>query len=153
MSTTHTGTHGIDIKTDVPDAYRALAALTRAAPDIDHALSEIVKVRVSQLNGCAYCVDLHLGLARRAGVHQRVLDAISVWRESRFFSEAERAALGLADALTLLPAGPVPSEVYERAAEHFPDPLRAQLVVVIAAIGTWNRVMLVGNVQPPPLDD
>jgi AhpD family alkylhydroperoxidase len=153
MSTTHAGSHHIEIKVDVPDAYRALAAFTRAAPDIDHALAEIVKVRVSQINGCAYCVDLHLGLARKAGVPQRVLDAITVWHESPFFAENERAALSLAEALTLLPAGPVPEEVYEQAAEHFPDPLLAELVVVITAIGAWNRVMLVGNVQPRPLED
>ena len=153
MSTTHAGSHQIVIKTDVPDAYRALAAFTRAAPDIDHALAEIVKVRVSQLNGCAFCVDQHARIARKAGVPERVLHAVAVWKESPFFSENERAALGLADALTLLPSGPVPAEAYERAAEHFPGPLLAQLVVVITAIGAWNRVMLAGDVQPPPLGD
>jgi len=153
MSATHATSHQIEIKADVPDAYRALAAFTRAAPDIDHALAEIVKVRVSQLNGCAYCVDLHTGLARKAGVSERVLHAVAVLQESPFFSENERAALGLAEALTLLPSGPVPEEAYEQAAEHFPGPLLAELVVVITAIGAWNRVMLAGDVQPPPLED
>jgi len=153
MSTTHATSHHVDIKADVPDAYRALAAFTRATPDIDHALAEIVKVRVSQLNGCAYCVDLHAGLARKAGVPERVLDAVAVWRDSPFFTEDKRAALGLAEALTLLPLGPVPEEAYEQAAECFPGPLLAQLVVVITAIGAWNRVMLAGDVQPRPLED
>ena len=153
MSATPIRAHQVEIKADVPDAYRALAALTRATPDIDHALAEIVKVRVSELNGCAYCVDLHTGLARKAGVPERVLDAVAVWQESPLFTEHERAALGLADALTRLCTGPVPEEVYEQAAEHFPDPLLAQLVVVIAAINAWNRVMLAGDVQPPPLGD
>ena len=153
MSTTHARSHQIEIKADVPDAYRALAAFTRAAPDIDHALAEIVKVRVSQLNGCAYCVDLHTGLARKAGVPDRVLHAVAVWQESPFFTEHERAALGLAEALTLLSSGPVPEEAYEQAAEYFPGPLLAQLVVVITAINAWNRVMLAGDMQPPPLED
>lgn len=153
MSATHARSHQIEIKTDAPDAYRALAAFTRATPDIDHALAEIVKVRVSQLNRCAYCVDLHTGLARKAGVPERVLNAVAVWQESPFFAEHERAALGLAEALTLLSSGPVPAEAYEQAAEHFPGPLLAQLVVVITAINAWNRVMLAGDVQPPPLED
>jgi AhpD family alkylhydroperoxidase len=152
MSTTHAKSHQIEIKADVPDAYRALAAFTRATPDIDHALAEIVKVRVSQLNGCAFCVDLHTGLARKAGVPDRVLHALAVWHDSPIFSGNERAALGLAEALTLLPSGPVPEEAYEQAAEYFPGPLLAQLVVVITAIGAWNRVMLAGDVQPPPLE-
>jgi AhpD family alkylhydroperoxidase len=152
MSTTHATSHKVDVRADAPDAYRALAALTRATPDIDHALAEIVKVRVSQINGCAYCVDLHSGLAQKAGVAERLLYAVAVWRESPFFTGPERAALELAEALTLLPSGPVPEEAYEQAAEHFPGPLLAQLVIVITAIGAWNRVMLVADVQPPPLE-
>jgi AhpD family alkylhydroperoxidase len=138
----------INIRNDVPDAYRALAALTRATPDIDHGLAEIVKVRVSQLNGCAYCVDLHSGLARKAGVSERAVFAIPVWHEAPFFADHERAALGLAEALTLLPSGPVPAEAYARAAEHFAGAALGQLVVVIAAINAWNRVMLASGAQP-----
>ena len=153
MSATHVRSHQVEIKADVPDAYRALAALTRATPDIDHALAEIVKVRVSQLNGCAYCVDLHTALARKAGVPERVLYAVPVWQESPLFTDTELAALGLAEALTRLTSGPVSEEFYEHAAGHFPGPLLAQLVVVITAINAWNRVMLAGDVQPPPLED
>jgi len=153
MSTTHATSHQIEIKVDAPDAYRALAAFTRSAPDIDHALAEIVKVRVSQLNGCAYCVDLHTGLARKAGVPDRVLHAVTVWQESSFFTGRERAALRLAEALTLVSTEPVPDDAYQQAAEYFPSPLLAQLVVVITAIGAWNRVMLAGDVQPRPLED
>lgn len=153
MSTPHATSRQIEIKVDVPDAYRALAAFTRSAPDIDHALAEVVKVRVSQLNGCAYCVDLHSGLARKAGVAERTLYAVTVWQESPFFTGHERAALRLAEALTLLPTGPVPDEAYEQAAEYFPGTALAQLVVVITAIGAWNRVMLAGGVQPLPLEN
>jgi AhpD family alkylhydroperoxidase len=110
-------------------------------------------VRVSQLNGCAYCVDLHAGLARKAGVPERVLYALAVWKEAPFFTGHERAALGLAEALTLLPLGPVPEAAYEQAAEYFPGTELAQLVVVITAINAWNRVMLASGTEPPPLED
>jgi AhpD family alkylhydroperoxidase len=138
----------IDIRHDVPDAYRALAALTRATPDIDRDLAEIVKVRVSQLNGCAYCVDLHCGLARKAGVPERTLFAIPVWEEAPFFTDRERAALRLAESLTLLPSGPVPEAAYAEAAAHFPGAELGQLVVAITAINAWNRVMLASGTQP-----
>ncbi len=87
--------HGlaVDLRHEAPDAYRALAALTRAST-LDHGLAELMKVRASQLNGCAYCVDLHVRLALKAGEHQRRLHALAVWRESPFFSDRERAALG-----------------------------------------------------------
>jgi AhpD family alkylhydroperoxidase len=153
MSTPHAASRQIEIKADVPDAYRALAAFTRSAPDIDHALAEVVKVRVSQLNGCAFCVDLHSGLARKAGVAERTLYAVAVWEEASFFTGHERAALRLAEALTLLSTGPVPEEAYEQAAEYFPGTALAQLVVVITAINAWNRVMLAGGVQPLPLEN
>jgi len=141
-----------DIRTQLPDAYRALAAFTRAAPNIDHALAELVKVRVSQINGCAYCVDLHAGLARTAGVPERALHALVVWRDAPFFTEAERAALELAEALTRLPAGTVPEHVYASAAEEFPGTLLAELVVVITGINAWNRVMLASGIAPPLAD-
>jgi AhpD family alkylhydroperoxidase len=153
MTTAHATSHRVEIKADAPDAYRALAAFTRAAADIDHALAEIVKVRVSQINGCAYCVDLHSALARKAGVPDRTLYAIAVWQEAPLFTGRERAALRLAEALTLVSTEPVPDDAYEQAAGYFPGRLLAQLVVVITAIGAWNRVMLAGDVQPPPLED
>ncbi len=137
-----------DVRRELPDAYRALAALSRASSDIDHGLAELIKVRVSQINGCAYCVDLHAGLARRAGVPERTLYAVTVWQEAPFFTPSERAALRLAESLTLLPAGPVPPDAYAEAAAHFPGTALAQLVVVISAINAWNRVMLASGQTP-----
>jgi AhpD family alkylhydroperoxidase len=146
-------THLIDIRGQVPDSYRALAAFTRASGDIDHRLAELVKVRVSQINGCAYCVDLHSGLARDAGVPERTLYAVAVWHEAPFFTEEERAALRLAESLTLLPSGSVPEDAYAEAAEHFRGSTLAQLVVVITAINAWNRVMLASGAQPSEMED
>jgi AhpD family alkylhydroperoxidase len=142
----------VDLRRDAPDAYRALAALTRAST-LDHGLAELVKVRASQINGCAYCVDLHVGLALKAGERQRRLHALAVWHDSPFFTERERAALALTEALTLMSQGPVPGEVYADAARHFAGPELGRLVVVITGINAWNRVMVATGDPPPPLDD
>jgi len=142
----------LDFRHEAPEAYRALAALTRAS-SLDHGLAELMKVRVSQLNGCAYCVDLHVGLALKAGERQRRLHALATWRESPFFSERERAALALAEALTLMDRGPLPVAVSGEVARHFEGSERSQLVVVIAGINAWNRVMVASGDPTPPLDD
>ena len=141
-----------DLRRDAPDAYRALAALTRAST-LDHGLAELVKVRASQINCCAYCVNLHVGLALQAGERQRRLHALAVWHESPFFTERERAALALTEALTLMSQGPVPEEVSADAARHFAGPELSQLVVVIAGINAWNRVMVATGQQPPPIEE
>lgn len=138
-----------DIRGGAPDAYRALAALTRGAPDIDHGLAELVKVRVSQINGCAYCVDLHTGMATKAGVGDRKLHSVIAWREAPFYSDEERAALRLAEELTLLPSGPPDGEAFIEAAARFPGTLLAQLVIVITGINAWNRVIIASGAKPP----
>ena len=142
---------GVDIRHDVPDAYRALAALSRAS-GLDHRLTELVKVRVSQINGCAYCVDMHVELARTAGEADRRLHAVAVWRESPFFSERERTALALAEALTIPPLGPVPADLAAAARALGREDLEA-LVVVITGINAWNRAMVASGTPPPPLAD
>jgi AhpD family alkylhydroperoxidase len=140
-----TGT--VDVRRAVPDARRALAALSRAAA-LDHGLAELVKVRASQLNGCAYCVDLHVRLALAAGEDERRLHALAVWRDAPFFDERERAALALAEALTDLGRGPVPEDVWDEAARSLDDEDLAALVVVIAGINAWNRVMIAAGETP-----
>lgn len=151
MSTTN-AIRRSDVRHDAPDAYRALAALTRAST-LDHSLAELVKVRASQINGCAYCIDQHVRLALKAGENQRRLDTLAVWRETPFFGERERAALALTEALTRLSHGPVPEEAYAEAAELFEGPELTALVVVITGINAWNRVMMASGEQPPPIDD
>jgi AhpD family alkylhydroperoxidase len=146
------GARRMDIRHDAPEAYRALAALTRAST-LGHGLAELVKTRASQINGCAYCVDLHIGLALKAGEHQRRLDALVTWRDAPFFTDRERASLALTEALTLLSHGPVPDEVYDEAGRHFDGPELAGLVVVITGINAWNRVMVAAGAQPPPIDE
>jgi len=138
------------LQRNAPEARRALAALSRAAT-LDHRLAELVKVRVSQMNGCAYCVDLHARLARDAGEPERRLHVLALWREAPFFDDRERAALALAEALTDLGHGPPPDEVWEEAARRMtPEDLTA-LVVTVTAINAWNRVMIAAGEAPPPM--
>jgi AhpD family alkylhydroperoxidase len=155
MSTeTATGfeTARMKIGREAPALSRALVALEREIR-IDGVLRELVKLRVSILNGCAYCIDMHTKDARKAGESEQRLYAVAAWREAPFFSERERAALALTDAVTLVAETHVPADVYEQAARHFdPDEL-AHLIWQIAAINAWNRVALatretVGDYQP-----
>ena len=134
------------------DAHRGLAALTRAGSGLDLLTAELVKVRVSQINGCAYCVDLHVTKAVEGGEDPRRLHALAVWREAPFFDDRERAALGLSEALTLPPLGPVAEPVAEEVARHFAGDELNALVATIIGINAWNRGMIVEGVAPPALE-
>ncbi|MFF7283919.1 carboxymuconolactone decarboxylase family protein [Streptomyces griseorubiginosus] len=140
-------------RTDVldPEVARALSALSAAAKRglCDPALAELVVVRASQLNHCAFCLDMHLTIARELGVSAQQLDLLAAWEEAEgVFDERERAALALTEAVTVLTDGRVPDEVYERAAKHFADRELAHLIGLVVAINNWNRVM-VGRRIPP----
>lgn len=132
------------------DAYRALGALDDMV-DFDPALRELVRLRASQLNGCTYCIDLHARDARAGGEDERRLWALSAWRETPFFSDRERAALALTEAMTLLPERGVPDDVYVAAAEHFDEHELGQLMFAIVVINAWNRVG-VGTRMAPALE-
>ncbi|MGW6904575.1 carboxymuconolactone decarboxylase family protein [Streptomyces sp. NPDC054940] len=115
----------------------------------DPALAELVVIRASQLNHCAFCLDMHLDLAREHGVGEAQLDLLAAWEEAEdVFDERERAALALTEAVTVLTDGFVPDEVYAGAATHFDDVRLAHLIGLIVAINSWNRVM-VGRRIPP----
>ena len=140
-------------RTDVldPEVARALSALSAAAKKGlgDPALAELVLVRASQLNHCAFCLDMHLTIARELGVSVQQLDLLAAWEEAEgVFDERERAALALTEAVTVLTDGRVPDEAYERAAKHFDDRELAHLIGLVVAINNWNRVM-VGRRIPP----
>lgn len=126
----------------VPDAVGGLEELESAieAADIDETLVELVKLRVSQINGCAYCVDVHSARARDLGVDDRRIAAVSAWQESPFFDDREAAALHLAEALTRVADGTPPDSVYQKAYDHFDDRTLAVLVMAINAINSWNRL-------------
>jgi AhpD family alkylhydroperoxidase len=122
------------------DAMQALAkSASRARMPID---SELVHLRASQINGCSVCVDMHAKALRKAGESEERVFAVSAWREAPFFSDAERAALALTEALTRLAdkEEPVPDAIWDAAAEHFDEPQLAGLVLDIAQINVWNRL-------------
>jgi AhpD family alkylhydroperoxidase len=130
------------------EVYRATQALDGSV-DFDPSLRELVRLRASQLNGCAWCVDQHSRDALEAGEDPRRIHSLAVWRETPFFEARERAALALTEAMTLLPAQGVPDDVYEDAARQFsPDEL-GNLIGAIIAINAWNRVGVATGMQPP----
>jgi len=129
----------------------ALQAVSAAAKKGfgDPFLAELVQIRASQLNHCAFCLDMHLAIARKHGVSERQLDLLSAWEEAgEVFDGRERAALALTEAVTVLTEGFVPDEVYEEAARHFDAAQLAHLLALITAINSWNRLM-VGRRIPP----
>ncbi len=128
-----------------PEAVKAMVALetylarqSRSEDGIDKPLMELVKVRVSQINQCAFCLDMHTKDARALGETEQRLYALSAWRETPFFSGRERAALAWAEANTLLPQG-VSDALFETVREEFTEAQLTNLTLVIAAINAWNR--------------
>jgi AhpD family alkylhydroperoxidase len=105
-------------------------------------LLELVKLRASMINGCAYCVDMHSKDARALGESEQRLYALSVWREAPFFTPAERAALAWTEAVTEVSAGHASDEVYRLAREHFDERKLVDLTMVIVAINSWNRLAI-----------
>ncbi|SED90640.1 alkylhydroperoxidase AhpD family core domain-containing protein [Bradyrhizobium erythrophlei] len=127
----------------VPDAMKALQALSESTKQaLPEKLLELVHLRASQINGCSVCVDMHPKLARRVGETDERLFAVGAWRDTPYFTEAERAALALTEAVTRLSdrEDPVTDAVWDEAAKHFDEQQLASLVLGIAAINVWNRL-------------
>jgi AhpD family alkylhydroperoxidase len=125
----------------VPGAYEAMLGLERyAAANVDPQLYELVKLRASLINGCAFCIDMHSFDALKGGENQQRLFLISAWREvPHLYTDRERAALALTEEATRLGEHGVTDETWDAAAEHFTDTELANLVVAIATINAWNR--------------
>jgi AhpD family alkylhydroperoxidase len=115
---------------------------------LDSKLLELLKVRVSQVNGCAYCIDKHWRGARAHGETEQRLYALDAWRESTFYSEYERTALAWAEAVTSLDHGHVPDSLHEIARGHFDDRELVDLTLAVAAINAWNRLCISFRSQP-----
>ncbi len=137
-----------------PDLYRRLMDLHVAVDKqaieagLERSLLELVRTSSSQLNGCAFCVDLHSTAAVEAGETPRRLHALSVWAGTPFFSDRERAALALAESVTLLSERRVPEEVYQRAEEEFDKDQLAQLIWAITVVNAFNRLAVTAELQP-----
>jgi AhpD family alkylhydroperoxidase len=125
-----------------PEGYKALAGLEAYVrrSGLEKSLLELVKLRASQINGCAYCVDMHSKDARAAGETEQRLYCLSAWRECPFYTDRERAALEWTEAVTLLTVGHVPDEVFERVRQHFTEKELVDLNFAVIAINAWNRI-------------
>jgi len=128
----------------VPDAMDALQALGKAVANagVPEQTLELVHLRTSQINGCSVCLDGHFRSAKRAGETDDRLFTLAAWRDAPYFTDAERAALALTEAVTRLSdrADPVPDEIYDQAAQHYDEPALAALILAIANINVWNRL-------------
>ena len=109
---------------------------------LEHSLLELMKVRASQINGCAYCIDMHTKDARAAGETEQRLYALNAWRETPFFTDRERAALEWTEALTLISTHGVPDELYERVSKHFNEGEMVNLSLAVVTINGWNRLAI-----------
>ena len=137
----------IDIAHAAREPYRAMVALDDAV-GLDPALRDLVCLRASILNGCAYCVDMHTKDARKRGESEQRLYAVATWSEAPFFDERERAALALTDAVTQVGDGHVPRPVWDAAAAQFDEEDLARLLWAIIAINAWNRIALATRIEP-----
>ena len=139
-----------DFQAQAPDAYEIVAALGQAAAKagIDKQLLELIKLRASQINGCAFCVQYHILQAEGLGMSADKLNLVVVWREAPIFSSRERAALAWTEALTLLSGG-VSDEVYAEARAEFSEKELTYLTSAIASINVWNRFGAAYRWSPP----
>ena len=131
----------MDTRRAVPDLHRAMVALDDAV-SLDPALRELVRLRASLINGCAFCIDMHWTALGRDGESEVRLAQLAAWEESPFFDERERAALALTEAVTRLAdrAEQVPDPIWDAAAEHFDEVQLGALVLDIATVNLWNRL-------------
>ena len=138
----------------VPDLINAFSAASQAAHNsgLDSTLKNLVDIRASQLNSCAFCLDMHIKQARILGERELRLHHVAIWRESPLFTAKEKAALALTEALTRPGAEGVSDAIYDAAREHFDEVALSQLAFAISIINTWNRLMIVSKTAPGALD-
>jgi AhpD family alkylhydroperoxidase len=155
MTTTETFTTRLDFDTQAPAFSQAMAHLDRAATkELDKAgieprMRELIRIRASQLNGCAYCVDMHSKDARAVGETEQRVYALPVWRETAFFTSRERAALAFTESVTLAASTHVPDGDYEAVAAHFSPAQVGALIALITTINSWNRIGVASRAWEP----
>ena len=143
----------LDYRTAAPKLYQAMLGLERAVASsgLEHGLIKLVKTRASQINGCAWCIDMHTRDARRSGETEARLYLLNAWREAPHYSARERAALAWTEALTLVAQTHAPDADYDALKPHFNEEEIAQLTMLIVTINGWNRIAI-GFRASPPLD-
>jgi AhpD family alkylhydroperoxidase len=140
----------IDYVKAAPGLYEAMDALDRyvAASQLDRRLLVLVQLRVSQINGCAYCLDMHWKDLSVLGEDEQRMYSLDAWRECPYYSERERAALAWAEAVTRIADGHVPDAVHVEARAHLTETELAQLTMAVAAINAWNRLSIAARLVP-----
>lgn len=143
-----------DYRAAAPGVVEAMRGLEReiARSGLERPLLHLVKIRASQLNGCAFCLTMHIREAREDGERQERIDLLPAWREAPFYNARERAALAWTEAVTLLPQTGVPDDVYEQARAVFSPTELAYLTLAIVAINGWNRLNVSFRI-PPEVED
>jgi AhpD family alkylhydroperoxidase len=140
----------LDYKKLAPDGYKAMAGLEQYArhSGLESSLLELVKTRASQINGCAFCLDMHTKDARATGETEQRLYALSAWEETPFFTDRERAALAWTEAVTRVANTHVPDEVFQSVRKHFTEKELVDLTLAIVAINGWNRLAVAFRTVP-----
>jgi AhpD family alkylhydroperoxidase len=145
----------IDPTKVAPEVYRAMLALESAvrSSSLESNLLDLVRVRASQINGCAYCIDMHSKELRAAGESEQRIYLLDAWREAPFYSDRERAALAWTEAVTLIAERHVPDDVYDEARQYFTDSELARLTLAVVSVNGWNRFAIAfrapaGKYQP-----
>ena len=133
-----------------PEGYRAMSGLERyvRGSGLEPSLLELVKLRASQINGCAYCIDMHWKDARARGESEQRLYGLMAWRESPYYTERERAALAWTEAVTLIADSHVPDELYEEVRQYFNETELVNLTFALVAINGWNRLAITLRTEP-----
>lgn len=135
------------------DAISSMVKASGKMPSIDARLRAIIELRVSQINGCAYCVDLHTTEARRAGETAQRLDCLTVWREVPFFDDAEKAALAWAEAVTMISRDGAPEPLYAALTGHYSEQQIVDLTLIVAQMNAWNRLAISFGHLPDPREE
>ena len=143
-------TSRVDYSRIEPEGYRILVNLNRFVKNcgLEGSLLELVKIRASQINGCAYCIDMHTKDARLAGESEQRIYALNAWAETPFYTERERAALSWTEAITLIGESHVPDELYESARQQFSEKELVDLTFAVILINSWNRLAIAFRSEP-----
>ena len=141
----------LDFRKASPEGEKAMKSLHMFVRNcgLDHSLLELVKLRASQINGCAHCIDMHTKELRADGESEQRLYLLNAWRESPFYSDRERAALAWTEAVTLISATHAPDDLYDEVRKHFSEAETVNLTMLVATINAWNRLAISFRAVPP----
>lgn len=133
-----------------PKGYTAMLGLEKylMSTSIDKKLKELIKIRASQINGCAFCIDMHTKDARKIGETEQRIYALNAWRETPFFTPEERAVLALTEAITLVTEGHVADDVYNEVRRYFDETKTSEIIMAIVTINAWNRIAIATRKMP-----